>query len=128
VDTVDITCDSPLPAMLLTALALLFASVAQATPLAKRDFGPLTIFQPPSTYTAPRVMYGRHVLLNDVGWWVWRLALTAGAGDAVEHVGELRLDPTAVSPDIPLDRPRLYVVQDLRDPGVVERCLSCLSD
>jgi len=57
------------PRMILSTLFLqLFLVVAgfvAATPV-KRDFGPVDIFVPPSTYSAPRTMYGRHVMLPDV--------------------------------------------------------------
>ena len=33
--------------------------------LVKKDFGPNTIFTPPSTYTREKVLYGRSALLND---------------------------------------------------------------
>ena len=35
-----------------------------ASPLAKRDFGPVTLFTPPSTYTNERTLYGRQVMLK----------------------------------------------------------------
>ena len=59
---------------MLTALftALLAAGAAVASPLAKRDFGPVTIFDPPAEYNIPRTLYARGLRLNDVshvrGW------------------------------------------------------------
>ena len=58
---------------LFTALVSLTAfSSVSASPidtersLVKKDFGPNTIFTPPSTYSNERTLYGRSVLLNDV--------------------------------------------------------------
>lgn len=49
----------------LVSLAL---SIANASPLQKRDFGPVTIYTPPSNYTSDRSLYARSVMLtvNDV--------------------------------------------------------------
>lgn len=49
----------------LVSLAL---SLAQASPLQKRDFGPVTIYTPPSNYTSDRSLYARSLMLtvNDV--------------------------------------------------------------
>lgn len=50
----------------LLAAALFLLATISASPLAKRDFGPQTIFSPPSAYNVPRTLYGRSLLLNDV--------------------------------------------------------------
>lgn len=52
-------------AMGLVSLAL---SIANASPLQKRDFGPVTIYTPPSNYTSDRSLYARSLMLtvNDV--------------------------------------------------------------
>lgn len=53
-------------------LQLIYASVlfllvgVSASPLAKRDFGPQTVFSPPSNYNVPRTLYARSLLLADV--------------------------------------------------------------
>jgi hypothetical protein len=52
-------------ALCLVAFFLFLGVNTFATPVSKRDFGPVSIFVPPTTYTAPRTMYGRHLLLND---------------------------------------------------------------
>lgn len=52
-------------AMGLVSLALSFAA---ASPLQKRDFGPVTVYTPPSNYTSDRSLYARSLMLtvNDV--------------------------------------------------------------
>ncbi|KAI9361264.1 hypothetical protein DFJ73DRAFT_814595 [Zopfochytrium polystomum] len=52
-------------------LALLMAAAAgrtlllvHGTPLARRDFGPFTIYTPPSNYTADRTLYARSLMLT----------------------------------------------------------------
>ncbi len=49
----------------LVSLAL---SIAHASPLQKRDFGPVTVYTPGSNYTSDRSLYGRSLMLtvNDV--------------------------------------------------------------
>jgi hypothetical protein len=54
--------------MLLSLLPLAFLSTlwaVVASPLAKRDFGPVTLFTPPSTYANERTLYARSLLLKD---------------------------------------------------------------
>lgn len=55
----------------LISAALLMGFPCLASPLAKRDFGPVTIYTPPSTYTNERTLYGRQLMLKtqaSVSW------------------------------------------------------------
>lgn len=49
--------------LLLLALNL---GLATAKPLEKRDFGPVTIFTPPSNYVNEKTLYARQLMLPDV--------------------------------------------------------------
>jgi hypothetical protein len=55
--------------MLLRTLCLALASTLFATsvasPVEKRDFGPVTLFTPPSTYANERTLYARSLMLKD---------------------------------------------------------------
>ncbi|KAI8809306.1 Sialidase [Cladochytrium replicatum] len=41
-----------------------FAGFCNASPLAKRDLGPVTVFTPPSNYTSDRTLYARSLMLT----------------------------------------------------------------
>lgn len=49
-------------------LVSLAATLVYASPLQKRDFGPVTVYTPPSNYTSDRSLYARSLMLtvNDV--------------------------------------------------------------
>ena len=49
---------------LFTLLSTLWATCS-ASPLAKKDFGPVTLFTPPSTYANERTLYARSLMLKD---------------------------------------------------------------
>ncbi|GAC98485.1 glycoside hydrolase [Pseudozyma hubeiensis SY62] len=44
--------------------ACLALSIAKSSPLQKRDFGPVTIYTPPSNYTSDRSLYARTLMLT----------------------------------------------------------------
>ncbi|PWY97774.1 Oligoxyloglucan reducing end-specific cellobiohydrolase [Testicularia cyperi] len=48
----------------LIGVAGLAMGLVSASPLQKRDFGPVTIFTPPSTYTNERTLYARSLMLT----------------------------------------------------------------
>jgi hypothetical protein len=47
-------------------LTLALGAISVLSSPTKRDFGPNTIYTPPSSYTNQKVLYARSLLLNDV--------------------------------------------------------------
>jgi hypothetical protein len=105
---------------LFVLLTLLISALASA--VSKRNFGPETVYVPPSSYAVPRSLYARSLMLNDVRRWRTTphavLTADAGQGHAAGDVGELHADDDeAVLPDLPLDGPWLHLDELLDRTG-----------
>jgi hypothetical protein len=111
-----------LTTLLSSILALTTCALASPVNLAKRDFGPVTIFTPPSTYTNERTLYGRQLELKvgDVSAQAFatselkliRFVPSVDHGNALDDVGKLH-SRQAILPHLPIERPWSDLDRDL---------------
>jgi hypothetical protein len=62
----DVDVAGPPRTMLRLCVLLTLLVSALASAVSKRNFGPETVYAPPSSYAVPRTLYARSLMLNDV--------------------------------------------------------------